>query len=84
MILMNDIDFLLSIINMLNIISNNKELKQYVLQIDNKIGFYREKDKRNKLLKNLVKDDMHSYSSFCRCLRCCKQLLLYERRVLNI
>lgn len=81
---MNDIDFLLSIINMLNIISNNKELKQYVLQIDNKIGFSREKDNRNKLLKDLVKEDMHSYSSFCRCLRCCKQLLLYERRVLNI
>ena len=84
MTVMNDIDFLLSIINMLNIISNNKELKQYVLQIDNKIGFLREKDKRNKLIKDLVKEDMHSYSSFCRCLRCCKQLLLYERRVLDI
>lgn len=84
MTVMNDIDFLLSIINMLNIISNNKELKQYVLQIDNKIGFLREKDKRNKLIKDLVKEDRHSYSSFCRCLRCCKQLLLYERRVLNI
>ena len=84
MTIMNDIDFLLSIVNMLNIISNNKELKQYVLQIDNKIGFFREKDKRNKLLKTLVKGDMHSYSSFCRCIRCCKQLLLYEKRVLNI
>lgn len=68
---------------MLNIISNNKELKQYVLQIDNKTRFFREKDKRNKLLKALVKEDMHSYSSFCRCLRCCKQLPLYERRILN-
>ena len=47
--LMNDIDFLLSIVNMLNIIRNNKELKQYVLQIDNKMGFLREKDKRNKI-----------------------------------
>ena len=78
--LMNDIDFLLSIVNMLNIIRNNKELKQYVLQIDNKIGFLREKDKRNKLLRYLVKNDMHSYSSFCRCVRCCKQLLLFESR----
>lgn len=78
--LMNDIDFLLSIVNMLNIIRNNKELKQYVLQIDNKIGFFREKDKRNKLLRYLVKNDMHSYSSFCRCVRCCKVLLLFESR----
>lgn len=84
MTLMNDIDFLLSIVNMLNIISNNKELKQYVLQIDNKMGFFRERDKRNKLLKNLVKNDMHSYSSFCRCLRCCKQLLILESRALDI
>lgn len=75
---MNDKDFLLSIINMVTKIRNNKELKQYVLQIDNKIGFGRHHDKRNKLIKDLVKDDLHSYSSFCRCLRCSKQLLLYE------
>ncbi len=75
---MNDKDFFLLIINMVNKIRNNKELKQYVLQIDNKIGFGRNNDKRNKLINILVKDDMHSYSSFCRCLRCCKQLLLFE------
>ena len=81
---MNDKDFFLLIINMVNKIKNNKELKQYVLQIDNKIGFGRNNDKRNKLIRDLVKDDFHSYSSFCRCLRCSKQLLLFERKVLNI
>lgn len=69
-------NILKSIVNMINIISNDNELKKYVINLDPKIGFYRDKDKRKNKLFDMVIQDNHTKQSFERCLRACKVILI--------
>lgn len=69
-------NILKSIVNMINIISKDNELKKYVINLDTKIGFYRDKDKRKNKLFDLVIQDNHTQQSFERCIRACNVILI--------